>query len=138
MTTPYTGGCACGAVRYTIAAEPIFENHCQCRDCQQRSGTGHGSYLSFLCRSEAAITGETAEWRVTADSGRDKLYAFCPRCGTPTHLTFPAMPKLIAVPAASLDDPTRFHPAALTYAIRGEAWDPIDETLPRFERMPGG
>ncbi|MBB5752858.1 hypothetical protein [Prosthecomicrobium pneumaticum] len=60
------------------------------------------------------------------------------RLGGPTHLTFPAMPELIAIPAASLDDPSRFHPAALTYAIRGEAWDPIDETLPRFERMPGG
>ena len=44
---PYTGGCACGAIRYEISAEPIFMNHCQCRDCQRESGTGHGSYLTF-------------------------------------------------------------------------------------------
>ena len=47
MNQAYTGGCACGAIRYEIAAEPIFENHCQCRDCQRKSGTGHGSYLTF-------------------------------------------------------------------------------------------
>lgn len=47
MSTSYTGGCACGALRYEAAAQPIFENHCQCRDCQKRSGTGHGSYLTF-------------------------------------------------------------------------------------------
>ena len=44
MSAPYTGGCACGAVRYEATAEPVFSNHCQCRDCRMRSGTGHGSY----------------------------------------------------------------------------------------------
>ena len=47
MSDAYTGGCACGAVRYEIPGEPIVMNHCQCRDCQRRSGTGHGSYLTF-------------------------------------------------------------------------------------------
>ena len=46
----YTGGCACGAIRYDIAGEPVFMNHCQCRDCQRKSGTGHGSYLTFAQR----------------------------------------------------------------------------------------
>ena len=45
MTRPYTGGCACGAIRYATKHAPVFQNHCQCRDCQRWSGTGHGSYL---------------------------------------------------------------------------------------------
>ena len=52
MTKTYTGGCACGAIRYETSSEPIFENHCQCRDCQKRSGTGHGSYLTFPQRRD--------------------------------------------------------------------------------------
>ena len=41
MSAPYTGGCACGAVRYRIFDEPMFQPDCQCRDCQRMSGTGH-------------------------------------------------------------------------------------------------
>lgn len=136
MAKFYEGGCACGAVRYETGSDPIFENHCQCIDCQKRSGTGHGSYLSFPQRTDVKITGEVAEWRVAGDSGNDKIHAFCPTCGTPVYLTFAAMPKLIAIHAASLDDPGQFRPQALTYSIRGHAWDTIDPTLKSFEKMP--
>lgn len=47
MSEAYSGGCACGAIRYEIPAEPMVMHDCQCRDCQRRSGTGHGSYLTF-------------------------------------------------------------------------------------------
>jgi hypothetical protein len=48
------------------------------------------------------------------------------------------MPKLIAVHATSLDDPSLFHPQMVTYTIRGQAWDTIDSSLQKFERMPPG
>ena len=56
MTTSYAGGCACGAIRYVATGAPVFANHCQCRDCQKRSGTGHGSYLTFPSRADGTIT----------------------------------------------------------------------------------
>ncbi len=138
MTMTYSGGCACGAIRYETRSEPIFENHCQCRDCQKRSGTGHGSYLTFPQRSAVKMTGQASQWRVTADSGTDKFHAFCPTCGAPVYLTFAAMPDLIAIHAASLDDPGQFNPQVLTYSLRGQAWDRTDPALPAFERMPPG
>lgn len=136
MTEPYTGGCACGAVRYTTPHAPIFQNHCQCRDCQRRSGAGHGAWLSFASRGDMSIRGEAAHWQVAADSGNIKTHAFCPACGTPEYLLFSAMPDLIAVPAGSLDEPGRFAPQVLTYGVRGLPWDIIEPTLPAFERMP--
>ena len=138
MSTPYTGGCACGAVRYEAAAEPIFQNHCQCRDCRQRSGTGHGSWLTFPSRAAVRVTGTAAEWRIAGDSGAEKLHAFCPTCGTPVWLTFPAMPDVFSIPAGSLDAPERFNADAVTYAIRRLPWDTIDPALPSFDRMPPG
>lgn len=137
MTEPYRGGCTCGAIRYETSSEPIVELHCQCRECQKRSGTGHSSYLTFALRSEIAITGEAKEWQVAGESGNMKNHGFCPNCGTPVYVTFVAMPELIAVHAASLDEPGRFKPQFVTYGVRGLAWDTIDATLPRFERMPG-
>ncbi len=138
MSKPYTGGCACGRVRYTTKHAPIFQNHCQCLTCQKLSGTGHGSYLTFPARADMEITGAATDWQVLGDSGNMKTHSFCPLCGSPVYLRFAAMPDLIAVHAASLDEPSRFVPQVLTYSIRGLAWDAMDSGLQSFERMPTG
>ena len=136
MSEAYTGGCACGAIRYAITCEPVFMNHCQCRDCQRKSGAGHGSYLTFAQRTDVKLTGDAKQWDIVGDSGNVKTSGFCPICGSPVYLTFAAMPDLFTVHAASLDDPARFEPQVLTYAVRGHAWDHIDPALPKFDRMP--
>jgi hypothetical protein len=136
MSEPYTGGCACGAIRYEIAAEPVFQNHCQCLDCQHKSGTGHGSYLTFPQRANVTLTGEATHWDIVADSGHVKTRAFCPTCGSPVYQTYSAMPDPFTIHAASLDDPGRFQPQAVTYAVRGHAWDRLDPALMAFEKMP--
>lgn len=136
MAGPYTGGCACGAIRYEARNEPLVGVHCQCRDCQRRSGAGHSSYLTFDRRADVTITGEARTWRVAGDSGKDKLYAFCPACGVPLYVTFPDQPEVTAIHAGSLDEPARFQPQIVTYAVRALAWDGLDPALPAFERMP--
>lgn len=136
MGRPYTGGCACGAIRYEIEGEPVFRNDCQCLDCQRESGTGHGSHLSFS-RPGVTVTGEARFWAMTADSGNTKTRAFCPVCGAPVYMTFAAMPDIFTVRAASLDEPDRYRPQVVTYTVRGHAWDHLDPDIPKFERMPG-
>jgi hypothetical protein len=135
MTRPYTGGCACGAIRYSISGEPVFSNHCQCRDCQRESGTGHGSYLTFA-RDGVSMTGEAKHWNMVGDSGSAKTRGFCAACGVPVYLTFAAQPDIFTIRAASLDDPARYTPQAVTYAARAHAWDPLDPHLPKFATMP--
>lgn len=61
MTRLYSGGCACRAIRYEACSKPIFQNHCQCLDCQKRSGTSRGSNLTFAGRGEVKVTGEARE-----------------------------------------------------------------------------
>ena len=136
MSKSYSGGCACGAIRYEISGEPIFMNDCQCRDCQRMSGTGHWSHLSFPSRAAVKLSGEAAHWDMVADSGNVKTCGFCPRCGSPVYLTFAAMPDVFTVHAASLDDPSRYKPQVVTYTVRGHAWDHIDPALTRFDKMP--
>ena len=138
MSEAYTGGCACAAIRYEIADEPIFSNHCQCRDCQWKSGTGHGSYLTFPSREKVKLSGEATHWDMAGDSGNTKTRGFCPTCGSPVYLTFSAAPHLFTIHAASLDDPGRYKPQAVTYTVRGYAWDHLDPALPKFDKMPAG
>lgn len=135
MTKAYTGGCACGAIRFEIAGDPFFSNDCQCRDCQRMSGTGHGSYLTFQ-RQGVKHSGDAALWDMVGDSGNVKTRAFCPRCGSPVYMTFSAMPDVFTIHAASLDDPGRYKPQMATYGVRAHAWDHLDPDLPRHDRMP--
>lgn len=137
MDKPYTGGCACGAIRYSIAGEPLFANHCHCRDCQRESGTGHGSYATFG-RAGVTVTGEARTWDMVGDSGNVKTRAFCPACGLAVYMTFAAMPDIFTIRAASLDEPVRYKPQVVTYATRAYDWDHLDSSLTKFETMPPG
>ncbi|EOQ96750.1 S-(hydroxymethyl)glutathione synthase [Leptospira wolbachii serovar Codice str. CDC] len=136
MNLSYSGGCACGAIRYNISDEPIFMNDCQCKDCQRMSGTGHGSYLTFPSRAAVILEGEATHFDMIGDSGNTKTSSFCPKCGSPVYMTFAAMPTLFTVHAASLDDPSRYKPQVATYTLRGFPWDHLDPALPKFEKMP--
>ena len=137
MTDTYTGGCACGAIRYAIDAAPIAMNDCQCRQCQHESGTGHASHLTFP-RAAVRLDGKATLWEMTGDGGTVKSRAFCPVCGAPVYMTFPAMPEFFVVRAASLDDPGRYQPQFVTWHAAGPAWDRVDPSLPAFEAMPPG
>jgi hypothetical protein len=66
MSETYTGGCACGAIRYEISAEPVVMNDCQCRQCQRESGTGHGASAIVVVQGLVLIARKIAELRIPA------------------------------------------------------------------------
>ncbi|WP_118134957.1 GFA family protein [Oceanicella sp. SM1341] len=136
--TSFSGGCACGAIRYLAGGAPVAQLHCQCRHCRMRSGTGHSSYLVFAGEGAVQVTGAPATWRVAGESGAEKIHAFCPTCGTPTHLGFAANPGLTAIHAGSLDAPEAFRPTLVTFAARGLAWDRPGPGLAAFQEGPPG
>jgi hypothetical protein len=132
---PYTGGCACGAIRYSIIGKPAAMIECHCLDCQKDSGTGHASHVVFR-GADVAMTGIPVQWGMTADSGEPKSRGFCATCGTPVTLTFPRRPEVFSVRAASLDQPDRYAPQVVVYTDRRPAWDRVDASLPSFAGMP--
>src|SRR5690349_17820173 len=109
MSTLYTGGCACGALRYEISGEPVAMLDCQCRQCQRESGTGHASHVTFQS-AEVKLEGKASIWDMVGDGGLKKRRAFCSTCGAPVWMTFPDMPDIFIVKPASLDDPARYTP----------------------------
>jgi hypothetical protein len=132
--TLYAGGCACGAVRYEIAAEPIRGFQCQCRDCQRDTGSGHSSVLVFP-RAAMRVSGEVSEISRTADSGVGKVKGFCGSCGSPLYNKPSSKPGMIGVYVGTLDDPSSFRPQMVMFASRGHAWDHLDPALPRLPGM---
>jgi hypothetical protein len=58
MKEEFTGGCACGAIRYNCSEKPVAQLICHCRDCQRASGSATAA--SVLVASDR-ITFEGAE-----------------------------------------------------------------------------
>jgi len=132
--TLYTGGCACGKVRYELAAEPIRGFQCQCRDCQRDTGSGHSSVMVFP-RAALSVSGDVSEILRTADSGADKLKGFCTACGSPLYNKPVTKPDMLGVYVGTLDDPSAFKPELVMFASRGHAWDHLDPALPKIPNM---
>jgi hypothetical protein len=137
MAQVYTGGCACGAIRYEFAGEPAMAGHCQCRDCQKKTGTGHASLMVFRW-AEPKVAGQPKVFEHIADSGATVSDSFCPNCGTPVFRGYASNPNMLSIYVGSLDDPSRFSPQFVIYASRAHAWDYLDPKLPRFPTQPSG
>jgi hypothetical protein len=135
MPTKLTGGCACGAIRYSVAAEPVFQALCQCRDCQRASGAGHAGMMVFP-EAAIAMTGAPRFHDVKADSGATVSRGFCAACGSPVVNRTSGIPGVMAIAAGSLDEPNRFRPALVMFTKSGHAWDKPDGTLPAFQAFP--
>ncbi|HET8535571.1 MAG TPA: GFA family protein, partial [Solirubrobacteraceae bacterium] len=55
---PITGRCLCGAVSYTVDAEPAVQAVCHCTDCQRQTGNPF-SVIVAVPRDAFEISGDT-------------------------------------------------------------------------------
>lgn len=105
-----SGGCLCGAVRYSVRGEPFHVGRCHCADCRKESGSTYTIY---------------GQWplEVFESSGEYGTYAgrgFCPRCGSSL---FTVDEEAVEIRLGSLDDaPFELRPEAEVWIKRREPW----------------
>ena len=136
ITTPFSGGCACGAIRYECAAEPVMMLNCHCRDCQRSSG---GPFSSFVIVPAAAFKLRQGALRFHAspsEMGGQTNRGFCSECGSPIQSKPDAVPDIVAIRTASLDDPSWFNLQMDVWTSDVHPWDQMNPTLPKFEKYP--
>lgn len=127
-----TGGCHCGAVRYSAEGQPEHSALCHCRDCAQCSGAPMVGWALFSA-DEVSITGERTEY-ASSEHGRRQ---FCGRCGTGLfYLSETVFPGQIDIQVSTFDDPDGFPPQAHIQVADDPAWMTTVADLPRFERFP--
>ena len=127
------GGCACGGVRYRIAARPYDTGWCHCRLCQHMSGSG-GLVFTTVALGDFAFTegaGRVGRFASTAFGER----SFCRDCGSPLTMHVGHQPDEIDIAAGSLDEPAAVKPGFHLYADCAPAWMNIDDGLPRFAAL---
>lgn len=130
-----TGGCRCGAVRYTAGAQPIATRVCWCRDCQYFAAGS--ATVNLVFRSEAvSLSGPLRAYASDADSGNRMHRQFCERCGTPVSSAAESRPHLLVLRAGTLDDPALARPDLTIWTESAPPWAQIDRSLPSCGRQP--
>lgn len=136
MPSQFSGGCACGAIRYACTAEPVFMGNCHCRDCQRATGS---AYFAAVAVREAAfklVQGDPSWHESQADRGHTIRRAFCPKCGSPVFVQNGASPKTRVLYAGSLDDPSWYRPSRDFYVASAQPWAVMNPDLPKDQKMP--
>lgn len=136
MTTPMLGGCACGAIRYNTTAGPILMLHCHCRDCQRASGGPFSAFVLVPTDAFTLVQGSLRFHASPSEAGGQTHRGFCLECGSPVQVITDSQPGIVAIRAASLDDPSWFNPQMNVWTSDAHPWDQMNPTLPKFEKYP--
>src|SRR5687767_13947697 len=100
VTTSFSGGCACGAIRYQSEAEQVIMLHCHCRDCQRSSGGPFSSFVIVPAEAFKLLQGSLRFHASPSDAGGMTRRAFCPECGSPIVVNPDAVPQFAAIRTA--------------------------------------
>jgi hypothetical protein len=131
-----TGGCLCGMVRFTVAADaPVGVRQCWCRVCQYL-GAGSGAVGALFPKDAVTVSGPLTDFVIRADSGSVMHRRFCARCGTPIFSEAEPRPNHIFVRVGALDDPNLAAPAATIWTRSAPVWACFDPNLPKIEGQP--
>ncbi|MEL6541545.1 MAG: GFA family protein [Pseudomonadota bacterium] len=131
----FTGGCQCGAVWFTVAAERLAAYACHCRECQKQSASAFGVSVPVL-EEDFTLTGEKQVWSRPTDSGGITDCHFCPKCGTRLYHSGRSGREWITVKGGALDDPGAIPFLANIWVKRKAPWVELPEGLPQWETQP--
>ena len=135
MSQKLEGGCQCGAVRYRLEGAPTHVALCHCVDCRKSAGAPMVAWSAFPEQALTLLKGEPRDFRSSAHSIR----SFCPTCGTGLFFrNAQALPGLVDIQSATLDDPAALPPQVHVQTAERIAWMTGLDSLPAFERYPGG
>lgn len=131
MTT--TGGCHCGAIRYTAEDEPEHHALCHCRDCRTWSGAPMAGWIAWQAE-RVTITGEPVTYH-SSEHGRRE---FCGACGTGLfYRNEEALPGIVDIQSGTLDD-ANAHPAGAHIMVKERLdWTRDIAALSEFRTYPG-
>ena len=126
-----TGGCGCGAVRFTLTAPPTAAGYCHCTRCQHRTG-GAWSLQARVAPGSFSITqgaGVVGSWQPEGGFAKE----FCARCGSSLWSRSPDDPELVSVRFGAFDGDPQIRPSYRAFVDFAAPFEPIpDDGLARY------
>ena len=130
-----TGGCLCGAIRFTVALPTLFCGHCHCGMCRRNHGAAYVTWFAVV------------RFKLSIDTGRDQLTryessshgsrSFCSRCGSSLFCEFTRHPDIVDIPLANMDAAIDRIPESHFYFDDRASWTIVRDDLPRLGGASG-
>lgn len=129
-----TGGCHCGAIRYSIEGEPKHSSVCHCESCRRTTGGLTTAWVGFPSQTLVVEKGKPKSYCSSGAVDRQ----FCGECGTSLfYFNEPLLPGQVDVLTATLDEPGAFAPRLHVQLAEALPWEAALGDLPKFDRFPG-
>jgi hypothetical protein len=132
-----SGACQCGSITIEGEVDPENVRVCHCTDCQKNSGSAFRFNVP-VPGDKFKITGEPAIYiKNTAESGRPRAQAFCPKCGSPIYTTSVGEGQQASymIRAGILDQREQLKPKRQIWYRSAQSWVTGLGTVPKVEKQ---
>ena len=79
------GSCHCGEISYEATVDPDDVGICHCTDCEMLTGSAYRVTVPAATAHFELKKGQPRRYIEVADSGAERVHAFCPSCGSPIY-----------------------------------------------------
>lgn len=135
MQTPLQGSCQCGAVTYTVSAEPLFIYACHCHSCQKRTGSAFSLGL-VIPTDTLDLKGTLTPWSRESEQGNTNTRYSCASCGNIIYGIGDTSTELAKLQAGTLEDTSEVEPEVHMWAENKQPWLTLPDRLHQFETQP--
>ncbi|HEX6246195.1 MAG TPA: GFA family protein [Polyangiales bacterium] len=123
-----TGGCLCGAVRYTLRETPRLVTLCHCAMCRRSVGAQSVTWATLPRAAVELLGEERLTWHRSSSRAQR---AFCGACGSSLLFAAEAFPDELDVTVGTLDAPHACPPTCHIFVPDKVAWVSLEPELPR-------
>ncbi|RGP40397.1 hypothetical protein BPTFM16_00682 [Altererythrobacter insulae] len=136
MKGELTGGCLCGAVRYTLKPGMRLNPYaCHCTDCQTRTGSAFSEHMLFAL-ADLEIEGELDIAEYTQPSGAKSEIFGCLRCKARIYALNSTREGMASLRCGTLDNSNLVVPAAHIWVKSKQPWIGLPDGSATMDEQP--
>jgi hypothetical protein len=124
-----SGGCRCGAVRYTVTDAFEYGANCHCSGCRRATGSAFKPFVRIE-RGELTLTAEAADVEMFGEG--DGGDARCARCGCFLYSVVDNGGYVHVTLGSLFDTPSRLPNHHIFVGSKAD-WEEITDQLPQFK-----
>ena len=131
------GSCHCGAITFEAELDPAKVAICHCEDCQRLSGSAFRTVAMVSSEDFTLLSGTPKDYIKVAESGNERVQAFCGDCGSPLYATAPGDgPRVLGLRVGVINQRSALKPGVQVWHEKALGWLDTLDTIPAIEGQP--